>query len=359
MHCLAIKTRDLSSDSHSVKNELSKGKTIGFAIVIILVLGSLAVAGVGLGGYLQAESLSGLGRVNSIIMMVTGNVSGIVFLIIGIVGAVKNRQKIVTCIVHNRSDRHYSAPNTLTVKVKNTDSIAIESTSTVKVKNTDFIERTRKGQIRVAVRFGKADWETYFGDIGDEPFLSEEKIKEILNSPCPFSGDESVKVRDTHMLVLIPATIDDAEVTLNMLQNLISHGSKKGYKANYRFYDHKSWPKIEHGDTPVRRSYWVLMTRDVIPESRNKSYADQKAMVEGMDYVLPQALEVVVCILAESVASATHLFSRDFETYTGCAESVRGKYPIIVGGFGNDNTLIDYSKSNRESLGACAVRRQF
>ena len=66
---------------------------IGFAIVIILGLGGLAVAGIGLGGYLQTGFLSSLGQVNSIIMMAAGGGGGIAFLIIGIVGSVKNRQK--------------------------------------------------------------------------------------------------------------------------------------------------------------------------------------------------------------------------------------------------------------------------
>src|SRR6478609_8544613 len=86
------RTGDYSSDLPIVKNEPSKGKTIGFAIVIILGLGGLALAGEGLGGYLQAGSLSSLGQVNSMIMMAAGGGGGMLFLIIGIVGSVKNRQ---------------------------------------------------------------------------------------------------------------------------------------------------------------------------------------------------------------------------------------------------------------------------
>jgi hypothetical protein len=51
-----IRTGEHPSDPHIVKNEPSKGKTIGFAIVIILGLGGLVVAGVGVGGYLQVGS---------------------------------------------------------------------------------------------------------------------------------------------------------------------------------------------------------------------------------------------------------------------------------------------------------------
>ena len=335
-----IRTGEHSSDSHIVKNEPSKGKTIGFAIVIILGLGGLAVAGVGLGGYLQAGSLSSLGQVNSIIMMAAGGGGGIIFLIIGIIGSVKNRQQGGN-IDHNRSDRHDSTSNT----------------SKVKVKNTEFIEGTHKGQIRNAARFGKAEWKTYFGDIGDEPSLPND-IEETLNSPCPFSGGESVKVKDTHMLVLVPATIDGQQVTLNRLQELMQH-PKQGHKTNYRFYD-SSWTKDEHGNTPVGRSHWVLMTRDVIPESRRKSYDNQKAMLEGTDYVLPQAVEAVACILAEFVASGTYLYGRDpLITYTRCTETVKGKYPVVVGGFGSDGLVVyyDFHDFDYDIYGVGALRK--
>ena len=104
------RTGEYSSDPHVVNNEPSKGKTIGFAIVIILgLLSGLAVAGVGLGGYLQAGSLSSLGQVNSIIMMAAGGGGGVIFLIVGIVGFVKNCQR--SGDIHSQSTRHYPSSN--------------------------------------------------------------------------------------------------------------------------------------------------------------------------------------------------------------------------------------------------------
>ena len=121
------------------------------------------------------------------------------------------------------------------------------------------------------------------------------------------------------------ATINGEQVTLNRLQELMQH-PKQGHKTNYRFYD-GSWTKDEHGNTPVGRSHWVLMTRDIIPKSRNKSYDNQKAMLEGTDYVLPQAVEAVACILAEFVASGTYLYGRDpLLTYTRCAAIPAGDF---------------------------------
>ncbi|MBI3901259.1 MAG: hypothetical protein HY324_03800 [Chlamydiia bacterium] len=292
-----MRTEGCGFASHSVRNEPCTERAISIALV--LGLGGLAIAGVGLSGCLQVGSLSSLGQVNSIIMMAAGGGGGIVFLIAGIIGSVKNRQK----------------------------------SRNIEYEKTTFIEVTSQGLIRDAQRFGKAEWKNHFGNIGEEPPLPR-NIEEILNSPCPFSEDKSVKVKDTHMLVLVPATINEESVTLDMLQEF--------FETNYPAYD-GFLLQGEHGATAVGKSHWVLMTKAVIPESRNKSYNDQKAMLKGTDYVLPQAVEAVVCILAEFIISKTHLYNM---TYTRCAETVEGQYPVIVGNFFHKGLSVGHSRSS-------------
>ncbi len=90
----AAPSRALHPSSSIYMPKPSGGKVIGIAIVIILGLGGLAVAGVGLGGHLRVSSLSHLGQVNSIVMMAAGGAGGICFLTVGIVwivGSVKKR----------------------------------------------------------------------------------------------------------------------------------------------------------------------------------------------------------------------------------------------------------------------------
>jgi hypothetical protein len=257
-----------------------------------------------------------------------------------IVGSVKNRQKGGNS-EHNRSPRH---------------SYSISNTSIFTVKNTGFIERTHEGQIRDAARFGKVEWETYFGDIGEEPSLPGD-IEGILSSPCPFSGDKSVKVKDTHILVLIPQTINNKPVTLNNFQKSIQN-PKQGHKTDYYFYD-SNMVQEQYGNTPVEQSHWVLMTRDIIPKSRNKSFANQKAMLKGTAYVVPQAVEAVVCIIAEFVVSRTRLYDYGpLITYTRCTEIVRNNYPVIVGGFDSSNGLVvNDNFCNSDYFGIAALRR--
>jgi hypothetical protein len=315
---------------------LKSCKTYGFAIAIIIGIGGLAVGGVGAAGYFGG-AISNLNQVHAIIMMAAGGGGGTVLFIVGVVGTVKN------CKTGSGSVTHSSRGNR---------GLGISSG-----RQTKFIERTGSGTIRDAQRFGKTQWATYFGDVGEEPALPE-NIDEILNSPCPFSGDESIKVKDTHMLVLVPATVNGEALTLNKLRNLIQKPENEGHATDYDYYN--SWVEDEHGGTQVEQSHWVLMTRDVVPGSRNKTYQEQKDLVNQYEgYGLPGSLEAAVCILMEHVSSGSKLFGERPLTYTRCTETVRGQCPVVVGGFNPDGLIVgNYgSGSDRAHYGVAALRK--
>ncbi len=90
-----------NSDEVFLNTEPSPCKTLGFALLIIVGLGGLAVAGVGLGslgahqGWWQAASLSQLTQTHSIIMMAVGGVGGIACLTISFFAIRRLRQQNV------------------------------------------------------------------------------------------------------------------------------------------------------------------------------------------------------------------------------------------------------------------------
>ncbi len=185
--------------------------------------------------------------------------------------------------------------------------------------------------------FGKAKWGKYFGDIGTEPPLPP-NIEQILNSACIFYPGE--KIRETHLLVLIPNTVNGRAFHLNSLSELIK-SPKTGNKSQYRNYN--SYVKNELG-TKSTGSHWALMTRDVIPDSRNKTYDDQKALVarhvqkSKIPYELPTALDAATAILMHYVETGKALYTDDKLgkqwTYTRCQEKVnKNKWPAAIGGF--------------------------
>ncbi len=74
----------------TIENTPSKFQVLGFALVIILGMGSLATAGIGIGGLCQVSPLINPGWTGSIVMLVIGGVGGVVFVGAGIWGCVKS-----------------------------------------------------------------------------------------------------------------------------------------------------------------------------------------------------------------------------------------------------------------------------
>ena len=207
----------------------------------------------------------------------------------------------------------------------------------------------------------EAEWKHYFGDVGLVPDLPSD-MAAILDGPCPFWPNK--KVGDTHLLVLIPATVGGVPFTLNWLEELIKYPRNGGHRTEYKYYNERV--KAQMGEELPPRSYWVLMTRDVLPGSRSKGYADQKALAAGyasresVPYALPSVLEAATAILMHHVREGERLFGDHPWTHTRCSEVVDGRDPTVVGGFESSGLCIhyDYCGSNgRDDDGAACCRK--
>jgi hypothetical protein len=192
---------------------------------------------------------------------------------------------------------------------------------------------------------GPKEWEQYFGEVGAVSPLPE-NIDEILNSPCPFWEDKQVK--DTHLLVLVSATVDGRPFTLNLLGGLIKNPQGGGSKTEYGYYDSAVQKKL--GTRSPGSSYWVLMTRDVLPDSRSKTYNAQKALVAAhasrldLPYEIPDALSAATAILVHHARAGERLYTDDPYTYTRCQEKVgKNDYPVFVGGFSSEGLVVFHS----------------
>ena len=204
--------------------------------------------------------------------------------------------------------------------------------------------------------FGARAWREYFGEVGAEPPLPDE-IWKILTGPCPFWPGK--KVSESHLLTLIPTHVNEKPFCLDSLRELIQH-PRQGPATNYRYYS--EYIKPEDKTRAPAKAYWVLLTRDVLPDTRNKTFQEQKQKVDsiGSGYELPGLLEVVTSILIEHVRSGKRLYSDAPYTYTRCQETGSYGYHCIVGGFSASGVDV-YSVSDgtrRENFGV-GVRRKF
>ena len=176
--------------------------------------------------------------------------------------------------------------------------------------------------------FGARAWREYFGEVGAEPLLPVE-IYTILQAPCPFWPGK--KVFETHMLVLIPEKVSGKPFCLNFLRELIQR-PKQGPATNYKYY---VGIKLENKTRVPDKAYWVLLTRDVLPDTRNKTFQEQKQKVDsiGSGYELPGLLEAATSILIEHLRSGKRLYSDAPYTYTRCQEVGNYGCHCVVGGF--------------------------
>ncbi|MBI3211651.1 MAG: hypothetical protein HYZ47_03075 [Simkania negevensis] len=178
--------------------------------------------------------------------------------------------------------------------------------------------------------FGKRQWNMYFGDIGEEPPLPSD-IGTILHSPCPiWSGKQ---VRETHLLVLVPATVNGKLLTLESLEELVKK-PKKGNATQYRDFCPGRNEKI-----CVEKNTWMLLTRDVLPGSRKQPYDKQVALVGELtkkakvSYAVPRLIEVATSLFMQHVRSGERLYNDSPEIYTRCQEKYDGQCPVVIGGF--------------------------
>jgi hypothetical protein len=220
-------------------------------------------------------------------------------------------------------------------------------------------------RLRALKTLGEMEWRHYFGDVELAPDLPSD-MTAILDSICPFWPDR--KIKDTHLLVLIPARVNGQPFSLNLLRDLVQRPNNGGHKTQYRYYG--NGVKEQLGTSSPAASYWLLMTRDVLPGSRDKSYGDQKKLVTdhakrtSLPYELPQALEAVTAILAHYVRNGERLYSDNPWTYTRCQERIlhqSNEYPVVVGGFLSSGLFVidgDYFYDYRV-YGVAGCRRFF
>jgi hypothetical protein len=210
--------------------------------------------------------------------------------------------------------------------------------------------------------FGAADWKKYFGDVGAELPLPR-NIDAILNGPCPIWPGKTIE--ETHVLVLVPGTVNKKSFTLDYLEQLIQRSQAGVHATKYCYYTTEA--KAQHGSAPAPASHWVLMTRDVVAGTRNKSYADQQKIVARYSgYEVPGILDAATAILMWYAKTGNRLYANNPLTYTRCRDSVEyegKKYPLAVGGFvsGSDGlgVNVDYAGHwvDNDSYGLAGLRR--
>lgn len=297
-------------------NDFSPCKAIGFAIVIILGVGGLAVAGAGVAGYLKVESLcfkigsfSNLTQVNAIALMAGGSVVGATLLAIGIVGSVKNcdpaikkypRVKEPTFneeadsaegVRASKEEEEFSAAQSNQIshsqKKSNQGKVyGIEALETAGVQNLS------KDDYLPMPLF---DWQAI------DPFFEEPYHKNYVALFIP--GQSSCK----------------QNFTVQDIQKHIKPEVKMCFEDLQNDFD-----KDCRSSTRDRKSKWVLMSTKPIPNMTSKTYNTMTKELSNKGFRLPNIFQMTVLVLlvdsvrqskASLVCSDTMYGGPDFREY--------------------------------------------
>lgn len=204
--------------------------------------------------------------------------------------------------------------------------------------------------------FDAKKWAEHFGVTIDEPHLPL-NIHKILKSQCPFS-EKGIKVEETHLLVLIPGSFNGKPLTLKTFGDLVKGKFPELGQNGYRFL----WETAEECGGNGK-SRWVLMTKEVLSKSKNKSFAKQQKLVEkdGLgNYLVPEALDVVICAISEYALSGgtTRILSDNQLTFTNCQECFNGSR-VCIGRFAPTGLGVhchNYSDGTNDDIGVVALR---
>lgn len=158
-------------------------------------------------------------------------------------------------------------------------------------------------------------------------------IGSIMNAKCPIFPNK--KIVETHILAYIPKGL-----TFSKLGAI----ARKRLSETALGFNYLAKPIEESLADITTEGRWVLMTKKLLPRSRQKSYEDQKALVEkvneiGLNYKIPRALDAVACIYGYYFKFDKILF--DPLSYTRCHDQVH-HIPLVVGGFTPQGLTISY-----------------
>jgi hypothetical protein len=212
------------------------------------------------------------------------------------------------------------------------------ASTTQAASTTEVIPEIGFGAKEIA--FGANEWKKYYGDVGIEPPLPS-NIQEILNAPCRLGTGKTV--RETHLLTLVPATVDGKPFTLKLLSELVKD-PKTGFATQF-----KTLALGVYQDKPPAKSYWVLMSRDILEGSLKgnpEAHGDRVvklAKETKIPYAFPKVLEAATSILMHHVRTGEKLYqkysTRCQENYMSAKEKDMC-WVLTVGCFASDGLKV-------------------
>jgi len=193
---------------------------------------------------------------------------------------------------------------------------------------------------------GPEEWKRGFGvDVGGVPPIPSSITKALLESDCPLHPGE--KIKDTHLLVLIPKTVNGEAYTALKLDELCATRKGSGEMLIDDRFD--SWKAHRWASTPQTQSEWVLIpksdpVRGEVSEDKHFRYKTiaQQAEVHREhygDYREAKTLEVMTAALLNDMVNGEPRMLDGFN-YLRCEEPNASGGRVCVGFFRADGLRV-------------------
>lgn len=166
-------------------------------------------------------------------------------------------------------------------------------------------------------------------------------IGQVYKGNCPIYSRK--KLGQTHRIVWIPE-----HLSLNKYGKLL----KEKFPLNLDGYEY-IWSEVEQNLGNIEtKSEWVMMTYKTIPDTENKQYMEQQAILNCFkNYTVPTSLEAIICI-------STAIFKEEMVLFHGwyvrCQEEIFG-YQVAINFWPNSFYILPSPKKLRDDHVAIAA----
>ena len=186
---------------------------------------------------------------------------------------------------------------------------------------------------------GAAEWMKGFNvDVGAVPPIPETITRKLLITDCPIEPGK--KIKETHILVLIPKSVDGEPYSALKLDELCSTKKGSGHKLIYDGADWETaWKEQPYASSHQTASEWVLIPKgDPDPAKvatdkhfRGKNIAAQDVVLRDhyKEYREVKTLEVMTMALLYDLTHKERLLP----DYVRCEEPKASGGRVCVGGF--------------------------
>ena len=215
------------------------------------------------------------------------------------------------------------------------------------VTPTDFCEEMERRCEQISRELlgknflGAEAWKSQGIDVGEEPPLPSTITDELLNSECPLHPGG--KIKDTHLLVLVPKTVNGEPYTALKLDELCATRKGSGDKLIYDGADWATaWKEKDWARSPQVQSEWVLIPKsDPGPKKvpadkhfRRKNVTAQQNVHEThySEYREVKTVELMTAVLLHDLVNGDSRML-DGRNYLRCVEPNASGGRVCVGFF--------------------------